>query len=312
MFLEVCSFKLNMWVRAPFLLIYESLTTKVRDNIASFFKEVFMEMKGNIVASVSVAILIAILSVSVVFAVDFPYRKDFPNVSYISSQDLKKKYDKKEAVIIDVRSKIEYDVIHIDKSLHIPLAYATFVNDVGKLIKENPEKIIVFYCNGVTCLKSYEAAQKMMEAGYKNVFAYDAGIPEWSKLYPSETIVLGRVLTNPEKQLIPDSEFKKRLINFETFKTKATNPNTVVIDVRDPIQKSGDLPDLKGVKAMPMDKFIPNFVAQKRDQDKTLLIFDQVGKQVQWLMYYLEEYGYKNYFFLEGGATKVLKKQEYK
>ena len=266
----------------------------------------------RIKSKIAVSVVVLILSVSVVFAVDFPYRKDFPNVSYISSQDLKAKYDKNEVTIIDVRSKIEYDVIHINKSLHIPMAHATFVDNVANLIKENPKKVIAFYCNGITCLKSYESAQKMMEAGHKNTFAYDAGVPEWSKLYPLETIVLGKVLTDPGKQLISDNEFKKRLINFETFKTKATEANAVVIDVRDHIQSSGKLPGLENAKTLPLDKFIPNFVAQKRDQDKTLLIFDQVGKQVEWLMYYLQDYGYKNYFFLDKGATKVLQKQEYK
>ncbi|OGW26935.1 MAG: hypothetical protein A2X59_04805 [Nitrospirae bacterium GWC2_42_7] len=266
----------------------------------------------GIKSKVLVSILAVLLSVSVVFAEDFPARKDFPNVSYVSSTDLKAKFDKKEAIIIDVRSKIEYDAIHIDKSLHISMAYATFIDDVAKVIKENQQKIIAFYCNGITCLKSYESAQKMMEAGYKNTFAYDAGVPEWSKLYPSDTIVMGKVLTDPGKQLISDSDFKKRLINFETFKAKAANANTIVVDVRDFIQSSGKLPGIENVKTIPLDKFIPNFVSKKMEQDKTLLIFDQVGKQVKWLMYYLQDYGYKDYFFLDKGATEVLHKQEYK
>jgi len=152
----------------------------------------------------------------------------------------------------------------------------------------------------------------MTEAGYKNTFAYDAGIPEWSKLHPSETIVMGKVLKDPGKQLISDSDFKKRLINFETFKTKAAKENTIVVDVRDFIQNSGKLPGIENVKAIPLDKFIPNFVSKKMEHNKTLLIFDQVGKQVKWLMYYLQNYGYKDYFFLDKGATGVLKTQEYK
>ena len=61
-----------------------------------------------------------------------------------------------------------------------------------------------------------------------------------------------------------------------------------------------------------MDKFIPNFVQKKVNQDKHLFIFDQVGKQVRWLEYYLVENGYQNYTFLKGGATSVLKVQKYK
>ena len=260
-----------------------------------------------------VSMLVLFLSFSVAFAEDFPYRKDFPGVSYISSQDLKAKNDKKETIIIDVRSKIEYDVMHIDKCLHISMAQATFVDEVGKLIKDNPKKTIVFYCNGTTCLKSYESVQKMTEAGYKNTVAYDGGIPEWSKLYPAETIVFGKVLTDPGKQLISDSDFKKRLIDFETFKAKAANPKAIVVDIRDFIQNSGKLPGLENARTIPLDKFIPNFVAKKLEQDKTLLIFDQVGKQVKWLMYYLRDNGYENYYFLDKqGATSVLKKQDYK
>ena len=270
-----------------------------------------MRTNSKIVVAV-MAVLVCFLSVSSVFAEEFPYRKDFPNVSYISSQDLKAKYDKKEVIVIDVRSKIEYDVMHVDKCIHIPMSYATFVNDVGKLIKENPKKIIVFYCNGVTCLKSYESAQKMTEAGYKNCFAYDAGIPEWSKLYPSETLVFGKVLRDPGKQLISDAEFNKRLINFETFKAKAAKPNTMVIDIREGVQSSGKLSGLENARVIPLDVMIPNFVTKKAEKDKTLLIFDQVGKQIKWLMYYLRDNGYENYYFLDKGATEVLKKQEYK
>jgi hypothetical protein len=36
-------------------------------------------------------------------------------------------------------------------------------------------------------------------------------------------------------------------------------------------------------------------------KDRRLLIADAVGKQVQWLQFYLEEHGYRDYFFLRNG-----------
>jgi len=72
------------------------------------------------------------------------------------------------------------------------------------------------------------------------------------------------------------------------------------------------LDGLEKAKAIPLDKFIPNFVSKKVHQDKPLFIFDQVGKQVRWLEYYLVEYGYSDYYFLAKGATSVLKTQKYK
>jgi rhodanese-related sulfurtransferase len=86
----------------------------------------------------------------------------------------------------------------------------------------------------------------------------------------------------------------------------------MVIDVRDHIQRAKKLPGLKKVKTIPLDAFIPNFIQKKANQDKHLYIFDQVGKQVRWLEYYLVANGYKNYHFLAGGATSVLQEQKYK
>ena len=78
------------------------------------------------------------------------------------------------------------------------------------------------------------------------------------------------------------------------------------------MQRTQKLEGLKKVKKIPLEKFIPNFVEKKVHRDKSLLIFDQVGKQVRWLEYYLVANGYKNYKFLAGGATSVLQDQEYK
>ena len=180
------------------------------------------------------------------------------------------------------------------------------------MIRENPGKKIVFYCNGVTCLKSYKAAQKAKKAGLKNCYAYDAGIPEWVSLFPENTLLLGKEVVDPEKQIIPKSSFQKKCLSFEDFKAKLASTDGISIDVRDHIQRAQKLQGLEKSKTIPLDKFIPNFVQKKASQDKHLLIFDQVGKQVRWLEYYLVENGYQNYTFLKGGATSVLKVQKYK
>lgn len=243
---------------------------------------------------------------------EFPYRKKYPGVPPISTDDLAKKYNSGKAVIVDVRSKIEYEVIHPVGAFHIPLSHKGFLDNAMEIVNKNPGKAIAFYCNGVTCLKSYNAAQKAIENGCKSCFVYDAGIPDWVNVFPGKTLLLGKPVVDSKKQIIPKSEFKKKCLSFKEFKSKANSPDAVVIDARDHIQKTGKLPGLKKVLPIPFDKLIPNVVQKKREQDKILLIFDQVGKQVRWLEYYLVEYGYKNYFFLKGGATEVLKKQVYR
>ncbi len=257
-------------------------------------------------------VLCGFFSIGEALAEKFPYRPKYPTVQFISTEDLATKYETGEILVVDVRSKIEYDVVHMIGAVHINLAKITFVQEFGEFAKKHPGKEFAFYCNGITCLKSYEAAERAMEAGYKNCFAYDGGIPEWANRYPKKTLLLGKPISDPKKQLIPESEFEKRCITFEEFKEKANEAKALVIDVRDSIQDIGKLPGLSGVRQIPVDKFIANFVQKKMDLDKTLLIFDIVGKQVEWIQYYLVEYGYQKYFFLKGGATSVLKDQKYK
>jgi len=146
-----------------------------------------------------------------------------------------------------------------------------------------------------------------LEANIKNVYAFDAGIPAWANAYPRDTILIGKEIRDPGKQLIPKSEFAKTTIDFATFKKKATAENAVVIDARDPMQRVQKFTVFDKALPIPLDKLVKNIIDKERMKDKQLLIFDQVGKQVKWLMYYLEDKGYKKYYFLKGGATSVLK-----
>jgi len=245
-------------------------------------------------------------------AVEYPYRKDFPQIPTIDSETLYKQHEVDKVVIVDVRSSIEYEVIHAEGALHIPLSSENFVKKIKELRKFYPDKKIAFYCNGITCLKSYKAAKKAIEAGIKGCYAYDGGIPMWASIYPEKTFLLGKELIDPDKQLIAKPAFKKKCLPFKKFKASVNSKKSIVIDVRDSMQRTQKLEGLKKVKKIPLEKFIPNFVEKKVHRDKSLLIFDQVGKQVRWLEYYLVANGYKNYRFLAGGATSVLQDQEYK
>ena len=249
---------------------------------------------------------------SVCFAADLPFRKDYPDVKVVEMEELKVGYDNGTFIIVDVRSTLEYNVIQVKGSYHVDLSKAAFVENLQALVAQYPDKKIAVYCNGVTCLKSYKAGMDALEAGINNVFAFDAGIPAWANAFPSETLLLGKEVSDPQKQLIPKSELKKVTLNCEFFKQKAAQGNAVSIDARDPIQRMQKLPGFEKALPIPLDKFIKNVINKGNLKDRQLMIFDQVGKQVQWLMYYLVDKGYSNFFFLEGGATSVLKEQEYR
>ena len=261
-------------------------------------------------AGFSVAVLFCLCFTIPSYAQDFPYRKDYPDTPTIDVGDLKAGYDKGEFIIVDVRSSIEFNVIHPKKAVHISFSNLQFLDNLKALADDSPGKKMALYCNGVTCLKSYEGTKKALAEGFKDVYVFDGGIPAWVKAYPGDTLLMGKEITDPEKQLIPKATFASYCIEFNEFK-KLASRGAVVIDVRDGIQKSQRLPGIKDTKSITFDTLIPNVIMKGRMKDRQILIFDQVGKQVRWLMYYLVENGYRNYKFLKGGATAVLKEQEY-
>ena len=242
----------------------------------------------------------------------YPHRSEFSAIKTVETEELRAGLESGDFIAVDARSQLEFDVIHIDGAQHIQLSKKTFKALVLGLVAANPGKKIAFYCNGTTCLKSYKAAQKAMIAGVENAYAYDAGIPEWARVYPEATQLLGATIKDPESQLISKANFKDHVLDWAGFQDLQGKDAIMTIDVRDVIQRSEKLPGLQNVKLVPLDIFIPNFVSKEVEQDKTLLIFDQVGKQVKWLQYYLEKYGYDKYYFLDGGATSVLKSQQYR
>ncbi|HEU0265195.1 MAG TPA: rhodanese-like domain-containing protein, partial [Geobacterales bacterium] len=87
------------------------------------------------------------------------------------------------------------------------------------------------------------------------------------------------------------------------FKAKAQGENVVVIDIREPFQRQ-EIPDLPKMRNIPSDRLV-QLLASHEFKGKQLLIFDAVGKQVEWLQYYLVNYGYKNYSFLDSGVLSA-------
>ncbi|ADH87243.1 rhodanese-like domain-containing protein [Desulfurivibrio alkaliphilus] len=268
-------------------------------------------MKRSRLLSAICLTITLLLAAIPLYAAEFPGRSQYPAAQVISSDDLHRLFKADKAVLVDVRSVIEYSVIHPVGAVHINLSSLSFERETQELAAKHPGKQLAFYCNGVTCMRSYEASIRASESGVANTLAYDAGIPDWAVKFPADTLLLGQPITDPGKQLISDEAFAARNISFTEFRLAAAVANSMVIDVRDHVQRDRNLPDLSGVRHIPLDNFIPNFIERKANQDKKLLIFDQVGRQTLWLQYYLEANGYRDYAFLQGGAVAVLGTQEY-
>ena len=249
---------------------------------------------------------------SICLAENFPNREYYPEVNVVELTSLRAGFDNGDYIFVDVRSPTEFNAIQIDNAVNLPYSNAKFSENLLQLSNKNPNKKITVYGNGITCIKSYKAAEDALYTGMQNVYAFDAGIKAWATSYPEDTILNGKKMTNTEKLFVMDKAFNTACLNYESFKNKSTNENAVIIDARDPIQRKHPLPGMEKALQIPLDKFVKNIINKGNMKNKDLFIFDQVGKQVNWLMYYLVDNGYSNFYFLDGGATAVLKTQEYR
>lgn len=230
---------------------------------------------------------------------DFPVRSKYPHVSTIALEDLYKK--RNSYTIVDTRSKYEYSVLHIRNAINIPLSSFDFTTKVSKLYADK-KKTIVFYCNGHTCTKSYDAVTKVKRLEkLTDTLAFDGGIHDWVKRYPKASVLLNETQINVDK-LISEEEFKNHLLKPKAF-LKKSDENCIVLDVRDSLQRKDRIfaGFEKSVNLDSADKF-NKYITEAKTKNNALCIYDAVGKQVRWLQYYLKEKNLNEYYFLEGGA----------
>ena len=134
--------------------------------------------------------LIPFLFSTGVFAVDdgFPGRSEYPDVLVYEKSELFNDFS--DVVLVDTRSKYEYETLRIKGAVNIPVASKDFDQKVSQL-RASTTKPIVFYCNGKTCYKCYRAGRKANSLNIEDTYAYDAGVFEWAKTYPNHVVLLG-------------------------------------------------------------------------------------------------------------------------
>lgn len=240
-------------------------------------------------------------------ASDFPGRAEFPNVAVYENRDLFNNFD--NVIIVDTRSAYEFHTLQIIGAVNIPVSSKSFVSQV-KQLREKSLKPIVFYCNGRSCFKSYEASTLAMKAGVKDTYAFDAGMFEWAQAYPEKAALLGKSPVSADKILSSD-KFKKHLMTPADFGKVAFDikDNSMILDIRDSKQRAQGISLFMGKERWASidnpDK-IEDYIKQARTKNIPIYIYDEVGKQVRWLQYALEDHNISNYYFMDNGAKGYL------
>lgn len=147
-------------------------------------------------------------------------------------------------------------------------------------------------------MKSFKAAKK---SRLSNVFVFDAGVFEWATEHPDESVLLGQSPMNPA-DLISNKKLKEHFIPLSQFELLISD--SVLIDVRHLKERRGNGLFLLADKSAPLDnaRKLERYLDKAIDQQKVLLAYDDAGKEVRWLQYYLEKKGITDYYFMEGGA----------
>ncbi|MDH5387027.1 MAG: rhodanese-like domain-containing protein [Gammaproteobacteria bacterium] len=84
-----------------------------------------------------------------------------------------------DLIVVDSRKKTEYAKGHIEGSINI--LNTDMQHQDLEMVAPDKAKPILFYCNGMRCLRSSDAVAKALEWGYKNLFWFRGGWNEWTE-----------------------------------------------------------------------------------------------------------------------------------
>ena len=84
-----------------------------------------------------------------------------------------------ELVVIDSRKKTEYVKGHIEGAINI--LNTELALEGLELVIPDRSTPVLFYCNGVRCLRSSDSITKVVGWGYTKVFWFRGGWKEWTE-----------------------------------------------------------------------------------------------------------------------------------
>jgi rhodanese-related sulfurtransferase len=96
------------------------------------------------------------------------------NVPYISVDSLSSV--KNKAILLDAREEKEYNVSHLKDAICVGFDYFDETQTIAKLPTDKNAKIVVYCSLGI---RSEIVANKLIKAGYTNVYNLYGGIFEW-------------------------------------------------------------------------------------------------------------------------------------
>jgi len=129
-------------------------------------------------------ILIFILSIAAhttLAAGEKPYAPEsMPGTTIVSAEEVVEMIlENPKLVVIDSRKKTEYVKGHIEGAINI-LNTELVLEGLESVIPDRSTPVL-FYCNGVRCLRSSDSITRAVDWGYTKVFWFRGGWKEWTE-----------------------------------------------------------------------------------------------------------------------------------
>lgn len=100
----------------------------------------------------------------------------------VSTEQLRRILADNSAIVLDTRTRAEFDAGHIPGARNLDAPPAQQVAAVERLVGANKSAALVLYCNGPFCQASRRLAEQLAAEGFTNVRRYQLGIPVWRAL----------------------------------------------------------------------------------------------------------------------------------
>jgi len=110
-----------------------------------------------------------------------PYApEEMPGTTIVSAEEvIEMILANPELVVIDSRKKTEYIKGHIEGAINI-LNTELGLEELEFIVPDRSTALL-FYCNGVRCLRSSDSLTKAVGWGYTNLFWFRGGWKEWTE-----------------------------------------------------------------------------------------------------------------------------------
>ena len=125
--------------------------------------------------------IFSITASTILLAGEKPYAPEsMPGTTTVSAEEvIEMILANPELIVIDSRKKTEYIKGHIEGAINI------LNTELGpeelEFIATDKNTPLLFYCNGVRCLRSSDSLTKAVGWGYTNLFWFRGGWKEWTE-----------------------------------------------------------------------------------------------------------------------------------